>query len=212
MKHLMPNVTHAEFVAGATASSGLPAPGFAEVAFAGRSNVGKSSLLNAVMQRQGLVRTSSKPGHTRQLNIFECRTQDDFRAYFVDLPGYGYAKVSKSEAKSWGPMIEDYLNNRVSLRALVLLVDIRRGVEDEERELLEFMRARPAQTAIPVRTLVVATKSDKLAKNQQKTAVMAIQKAAGFPVLGVSAESSDGVPELWAAIRRACVLAPAAGI
>ncbi len=206
MKALLPKVVHAEFVAGATAATGLPAPGFAEIAFAGRSNVGKSTLLNSVLQRQGLVRTSSKPGATRQLNIFEGRTMDDFRAYFVDLPGYGYAKVSKTEAKSWGPMIEGYLNDRVSLRALVLLVDIRRGVEDEERELLEFMRSRPAQTVMPVRTIVVATKIDKLSKAQQKPALAVLQKAAGFPVLGVSGETGDGVAELWAVMRRACVL------
>ena len=206
MKAVLPKVTHAEFVAGATVATGLPAPGFAEIAFAGRSNVGKSTLLNSVLQRQGLVRTSSKPGATRQLNIFEGRTLDDFRAYFVDLPGYGYAKVSKTESKSWGPMIEGYLNDRVSLRALVLLVDIRRGVEDEERELLDFMRARPAQTVMPVRTIVVATKIDKLSKAQQKPALSVLQKAAGFPVLGVSGETGDGVAELWVAMRRACVL------
>ena len=206
MKAVLPKVTHAEFVAGATVATGLPAPGFAEIAFAGRSNVGKSTLLNNVLQRQGLVRTSSKPGATRQLNIFEGRTHDDFRAYFVDLPGYGYAKVSKTEAKSWGPMIEGYLNERVSLRALVLLVEIRRGVEDEERALLDFMRARPTQTVMPVRTIVVATKIDKLSKAQQKPALGVLQKAAGFPVLGVSGETGDGVAELWAAMRRACVL------
>src|SRR5438270_12220013 len=99
-------VSDAEFAAGAVRAEGLPAPALSEIAFAGRSNVGKSSLLNALMQRKSLARTSNTPGCTRQINVFRVRTADGLEVGFVDLPGYGYAKRAKSEKITWGPMLE----------------------------------------------------------------------------------------------------------
>src|SRR5690242_5270611 len=134
-------IVDAAFVAGVAAPEQLPPPALAEVAFAGRSNVGKSSLLNTLVGRKGLVRTGRDPGTTRQLNLFSVRAADGLEVVLVDLPGYGFAKRAKHEKKSWGTLIEGYLEKRVSLRAVVLLVDVRRGPEAEERELLEFLRA-----------------------------------------------------------------------
>src|SRR5271155_5223505 len=134
---LGPNrVVAAEFVAGATRAEQLPAPALAEIAFAGRSNVGKSSLLNAMMQRRNLVRTSRTPGCTRQINIFGCTTADGLALHLVDLPGYGYAKLSKAEKSPWGLMLEGYLRTRITPRAVVLLADVRRGLEADDTELL----------------------------------------------------------------------------
>ncbi len=197
-------VVQAEFVAGATKVDQLPAPALAEVAFAGKSNVGKSSLMNALMQRKNLVRTSNTPGRTREINLFSARTLDGLEINLVDLPGYGYAKVSKTDKRAWGPMLEGYLSSRPTLRAVVILVDIRRGVQEDDRALVEFLRAaRTAQENKKVQPIVVATKMDKLALAKQKPAVMALKKAAKIPVLGFSAVTGDGREQLWAQIRAA---------
>jgi GTP-binding protein len=235
-------VIAADFTAGATVATGLPAPALAEVAFAGRSNVGKSTLLNMLMQRKNLVRTSNTPGATRQINFFGCKVQlprpkaappapgveaaeapvasDAVVAepvatpvatesaapteqpvldlILVDLPGYGFAKVSKSEARSWGPMMEGYLTTRIALRAVFVLVDARRGPEDDDFQLVEFMKGpRAAQSARPVEVIIVATKLDKLPKNQQKPALEAISKKAGVRVIGASGETAAGREDLW---------------
>lgn len=128
-----------------------------EIAFAGRSNVGKSSLINTLLNRRHLVKTSSTPGKTRLINFFVIN--DAF--YFVDLPGYGYARVSQKERKKWGPMVEAYLSSRPTLRAVILLQDIRRMPESEEIQLLEFLE----HLHLPV--LVILTKADKFSKNKQ---------------------------------------------
>jgi len=138
------DVLDAEFVAGATALGQLPAPTFAEVAFAGRSNVGKSSLINNLVRRKKLVRTSGAPGCTRAINIFRVRLRtNDEEAHLdlVDLPGYGYAQRSKAERKSWGPLIEGFLSERPGLRGAVVIVDIRRGTQDDDLQLLEFLES-----------------------------------------------------------------------
>jgi len=206
-------VVEAEFVAGAVDSEQLPPPTRIEVAFAGRSNVGKSSLLNAMMQRKGLARTSSTPGCTRQLNVFDIRCADGLQLGFVDLPGYGWAKRSKAEKSQWQGMIEGYLMRRTGLRAVALLVDVRRGVEEEEQQLIDFMRQpRQVSDPKPVEVILVATKIDKLSASARKPALEGLKKNAGSRAIGFSVETGDGREELWARIRFATLggKAPAA--
>ncbi len=153
-------VISAEFEKSATGIAELPEPQWPELAVAGRSNVGKSSLLNAFAGHRGLARVSRTPGRTRLLNCFHVRLASpedvpvDLR--WVDLPGYGYVAAARVIRDAFGPMIEEYLSQREALRALILLVDARRGVKEPDLELIEFMSAR----AVP--TLVCATKVDKL--------------------------------------------------
>lgn len=200
-------IVDAEFVAGAPSVAKLPAPALAEVAFAGRSNVGKSSLMNMLMSRKGLVRASNTPGRTREINVFLAKSKDGLALHLVDLPGYGYAKVSKVERKSWGPMMEGYLASRTTLRAVVMLVDVRRGVEEDDLELVHYVeearRLNRIEENKPVSLIVVATKLDKLSLSKQKPAVQAIKNAAKVPVLGFSAVTGTGRDELWARIRAA---------
>jgi GTP-binding protein len=197
-------VVAADFVAGAVLATGLPPPTLAEIAFAGRSNVGKSSLLNAMMQRHGLARTSKTPGCTRQLNIFEVKCADGLQLRFVDLPGYGWAKRSKTERGEWQGMIEAYLRGRASLKAVVVLVDVRRGPEEEERQLLEFLaQRRPVSSAKPLEVIYAATKIDKLTASARKPALEVVKKQAGGAVVGFSAVTGDGREALWARIRHA---------
>jgi GTP-binding protein len=196
-------VTRAEFLAAATQARGLPAATLPEIAFAGRSNVGKSSLLNALVARKKLVRTSRTPGCTRQLNLFAVelkRKGEPHAMVLTDLPGYGFASRSKGEKESWGPMIEGYLLKREALAGLVLLVDVRRGIEDDDRELVEFWE----QTEKPL--VLVATKLDKLPGSKQKPALAALSRAAGARVVGFSAETGAGRDELW---RRLLAIVPA---
>ena len=193
-------VVDASFAAAAGVGGELLPPTLPEIAFAGRSNVGKSSLMNSLMGRRNLVRTSGTPGCTRTVNLFHVRCADAAEMYLVDLPGYGYAKRSKGERSSWGPMLERYLGERASLRALVVLVDARRGMEPEEDELLEFVEAaKAARSKVP--TLVVAIKIDKLPAAQRKPAVAKLARP-GIPVLGVSAETGEGRDALWRRLRK----------
>ncbi len=172
----------------------LPAPTFAEVAFAGRSNVGKSSLINNLVQRKKLVRTSGAPGCTRAINIFRVRlrTQDEVAHLdLVDLPGYGYAQRSKAERKSWGPLIEGFLSERPGLRGAVVIVDIRRGVQEEDVQLLEFLES------IDVTPILVATKLDKLPANKRKPAIATLKRELGRSVIGYSSVIGEGRETLW---------------
>jgi GTP-binding protein len=197
-------VVDAAFVAGAVDEAGLPAPTSAEIAFAGRSNVGKSSLLNAMMQRHSLARTSRTPGCTRQLNVFHVRCADGLEVNFVDLPGYGWARRSKTERGEWQGMIEGYLRHRASLRAVVILVDVRRGPEEEENQLTEFLGQRRAVSQPrPLETIFVATKIDKVGAAARKPALDAVKKRVGGGVVGFSAVSGEGREALWARIRHA---------
>jgi len=193
-------VVDARFVAGAVETEGLLAPTLVEVAFAGRSNVGKSSLLNSLMQRHGLARTSRTPGCTRQLNVFEVRCADGLATHFVDLPGYGWAQRSKAERGQWQGMIEGYLRRRASLRAVAVLFDVRRGLEDEEQQLLEFLRGRrEVSEPKPLEVILVAT----LGSSERTLALKGIAKDAGAPVVGFSAVTGEGWEALWKRIRGA---------
>src|SRR5258708_25199704 len=199
-------IVDASFVRGVTAPEELPPPALAEVAFAGRSNVGKSSLLNTLLGRTNLVRTGRAPGTTRQLNVFDARAADGLELLLVDLPGYGFAKRSKSEKSKWGPLIESYLTKRVALRAVVLLVDVRRGAEPEEKELIEFVRAGDRATnRRPPSVIVVATKVDKLAGAARKPAVVKIGRQLECRAYGFSSSTGEGREDLWGALRKAIV-------
>jgi GTP-binding protein len=201
-------VSTAEFAAGAARGEQVPAPSkfedAPEIAFAGRSNVGKSSLLNMMLARKGLARTSNTPGCTRQINFFDVQLaagkavgEKPVRVVFVDLPGYGYAKVSKTEAQAWKQLLEGYLHERPTLRAVVILVDVRRGLEQEELDLIEFLEQRPG-----LRIVVVATKIDKLARSAVKPALAKLSgrsEQAGY-VVATSGETGDGREALWSRI------------
>lgn len=194
------NVVEAQFLAAVGPGGAFLPPTLPEVAFAGRSNVGKSSLINTLVSRKSLARTSSTPGCTRSINFFHIRTADELNFQLVDLPGYGYAKRSKAERAAWGPLLERYLLERAPLRAIVLLVDVRRGLEDEEEELLEFLR-QPSQATRPDPGVVlVATKIDKLPLAQRHGAIAKLKRT-GVGVIGFSSVTRDGVEPLWKRLR-----------
>ncbi len=190
------DVIEADFVITAMKVEGLPPPMFAEVAFAGRSNVGKSSLINSLAQRKKLARTSSTPGCTRGLNLFRLTLRGGACIDFVDLPGYGFAQRSRSERLSWGPMIETFLQKRAGLRGVVLLVDVRRGLEDEEHELLEFL------AYVKQKALIVATKIDRLPVSKRKPALLELEKNSGVKAVGFSSVTGDGRDALWKALTK----------
>lgn len=199
-------VIHAEFAAGAKAPDQIPAPALVEIAFAGRSNVGKSSLLNRLMERKSLVRTSSTPGCTRQISWFDVECDDKSRLVLVDLPGYGYAKRSKTERSQWGDLIDRYLLERPTLRAVVLLTDVRRGLEDDDRELLEMLASPPRTSRPPLDVLLVATKLDKLPASQHKVRLAELSRQTQLRVHGFSSLTGQGRVELWRRLRRSAGL------
>jgi len=190
----------AEIIATAAGPAQFPPPDLPEFAFAGRSNVGKSSLLNRLAGRRGLARISAEPGKTRLLHFYrvECAVQEARRSFvLVDLPGYGYAKVSKQERNRWRELVESYLGKRDVLRLVIVLQDIRREIAEAERELLAWLAERGAPG------LLVLTKIDKLAPMQRALRVRALTDAAGLPeghVLATSATTGAGVDELWSAL------------
>ncbi|HKU43231.1 MAG TPA: ribosome biogenesis GTP-binding protein YihA/YsxC [Polyangiales bacterium] len=194
----VPAIKDASFVLSARDVRELPAPTFAEVVFAGKSNVGKSSLLNALCGRRALARVSATPGATRGINLFRVELGDAV-LHFVDLPGYGYAQRSKQERKAWGPMIEGYLRERAGIVLSVVIVDVRRGVADEDQQLLEFL------DSLGHTSVIVATKLDKLPKAQRKPALAALAKASGRAVSGFSAESGEGGEALRARLLHAAI-------
>ena len=195
-------VVEATFEAGATELSQFPPPAFSEIAFAGRSNVGKSSLMNCLMGRRNLVRTSSTPGCTRQVSWFRTTSDDKSIIDLVDLPGYGYAKRSKSERTHWARLIESYLLERPTLRGVVLLVDIRRGIESDDLDLLEMMRSEPRTSRAALQLTLVATKMDKLSSSAQKTALLKLSRDANLPAFGFSSVTGLGREPLWRQLRK----------
>jgi GTP-binding protein len=196
-------VLGAERVASAAAPGDAPKPGAPEIAFAGRSNVGKSSLLNRLAGRRDLAHTSSTPGKTRLLHFYEVRYEHARRREalrFVDLPGYGWARVSRAERAGWRRLVEGYLEDRPSLRGVFVLIDVRRDPGPEEHELLAWLHAR----GVPA--LVVATKVDKLPLGQRMARLRALGEALGLGpegVLATSATKGQGLRELWSAIFEA---------
>lgn len=188
-------ITSAEFIKSAKTPSEYPESGLPEIAFAGRSNVGKSSLINILVNRKRLVKTSATPGRTRLLNFFLINRS----MVFVDLPGYGYAKVPVAIRKSWGPMIETYLSTRPALKGVVLIMDIRRDPGEDERNFLSWLHGQG------LGTIPVLTKSDKLSPNKQAARVKAIQSAllpAGDELIRFSARTRQGKDRVWAALSR----------
>lgn len=185
-----PKVLTAEFWAAAEPGRTLPAAIAPEIAFGGRSNVGKSSLLGALTGRAKLVRVSDTPGRTRGVNIFQLET-DRGKVAFADLPGYGYAKVSREMRDAWGPLIEGYLIGRSAVRGLVAIVDLRRGFEADDGQLLEFADAHR------IEVLVVATKSDKLSKARRKPALAVVERQCGRRAIATSSETGEGLADVW---------------
>jgi GTP-binding protein len=189
-------VVRAEWMAAAAGADQFPPPGEPEVAFLGRSNVGKSSLLNRLVGRRQLARTSSVPGKTRLIHWYRVEGPAG-EIWLVDLPGYGYAKVSRAERERWRPLIESYLEARVTLRAAVLLQDLRRDWSEDERLLVEWLCER----RVPV--LVALTKSDKLKPMRRARRLHELRQAIGLPgeaVIATSATTGLGIAELWKAI------------
>ena len=187
-------ITSAEFVTSATKPSQYPPEGSPEIAFAGRSNVGKSSLINVLVNRKRLVKTSSTPGRTQLVNFFDINDSINF----VDLPGYGYAKVPASVRKKWGPMIETYLAGRNTLKGVVVILDIRRTPREEEQNLIDWL------SHYSIASILVLTKTDKLSKTKlaKQLAVVARTLAldAGDLIL-FSAKSRKGREDVWRAIE-----------
>ncbi len=186
-------IKSAEFVTSATKPSEYPPAQLPEIAFAGRSNVGKSSLINTLVNRKRLVKTSSTPGRTQLINFFDINRQMGF----VDLPGYGYAKVPLSVRKKWGPMIETYLSGRETLRGVVVIMDIRRTPRQEELNLLGWLGH------YSINGMVVLTKTDKLSKNrvsQQHSHIARALEMDKKDIILFSAKSRRGRDALWQAI------------
>ncbi len=188
-------IRSAKFVCSAVTPGQYPPDDLPEVAFAGRSNVGKSSLINKILSRKKLVRTSKTPGRTQLLNFFEIN--ELWR--FVDFPGYGYAKVPVEVKKRWRPMVESYLTTRVNLRGMVWLLDIRREVSKEDLHLWDWLQAKQ----VPV--IIVVTKADKLSKNKRNKQAASIAKSLGRKaqeLIQFSATSGEGKDEIWQALLR----------
>jgi GTP-binding protein len=178
----------AEFISSVSTMGAYPQWARAEVALAGRSNVGKSSLLNALVESRGLARTSKTPGRTRAVNFFGLGGN----LALVDLPGYGYAKMGRAEAAQIGILVKDYLTQREPLRALVLLVDARRGPEKEELALLRIQTERPPHYGTTIAIIVVATKSDKVRPGQRNAALKRFA-ACGLEPIMCSALNGEGM-------------------
>jgi len=184
-----------EFITSATKPPHYPPGDMPEIAFAGRSNVGKSSLINVLLNRKNLVRTSSTPGRTQLINFF--MVNGEFM--LVDLPGYGFAKVPLAVKKQWGPMMETYLSSRENLRVVVLILDIRRVPTAEDRQMLEWLRA------YSVSPLLVVTKCDKVSKNERARQAALIARTLEVEKSELhffSALSKDGKDAVWQEIER----------
>jgi len=189
-------ITESVFIKSASKRGQYPEDGLPEVAFSGRSNVGKSSMINCLLGRRSLARTGATPGHTRLLNFFRVNKI----IYFVDLPGYGYARVPGEMRQDWKRMVEQYLEDRPQLKLVVVIVDLRRGLEGEEEELLEWFLQRG------IRCCIAATKADKLNRTERARAGKAILEQVrdlDARLIEFSSESGEGREEVWGIINQA---------
>ncbi|WP_071131397.1 ribosome biogenesis GTP-binding protein YihA/YsxC [Enterococcus timonensis] len=185
------DVHQAKIVISAVRPNQYPADGLEEIALAGRSNVGKSSFINTLIKRRNLARTSSKPGKTQTLNFY--LIEEKF--YFVDVPGYGYAKVSKTERAKWGQMIEEYMTDRQKLKAVVVVVDFRHEPTIDDKQMVEFLK----YYQLPI--VIVATKVDKITRGRRDGQKQMIRKALQLdkedPMVLFSAVDKTGFDEAW---------------
>lgn len=183
-----------ETVCGITST--LPENTLPEVAFAGKSNVGKSSLINALMNRKSLARTSAQPGKTQTINFY--RINDDL--YLVDLPGYGFAKVPESEKQKWGKMVERYLQKSKQLRAVFLLVDIRHAPGEHDKMMYDWIIRQGYEP------IIICTKLDKIKRSQKEKQLKLIKEGlsvrSGTKIFAFSAETKQGREELWEEMDR----------
>jgi GTP-binding protein len=193
---LLMKIRSAEFVLSAKEPAHYPAASLPEIAFAGRSNVGKSSLINTLLNRKGLARTSNTPGRTQEINFF--RVNERFA--FIDLPGYGYAKVPEAMRKQWGPMVETYLRERDTLRLVVVILDVRRDPSAEDLQLMEWLQCY----RIPF--LVCLTKTDKVSRNAFANRRRLIAETLRFSpepaLMAFSAKTGEGKELLWREIKK----------
>ena len=183
-----------KFITSAAKPADFPPGRLPKLAVVGRSNVGKSSLIDSLVGQQGLARTSRTPGRTRLLNWFEV----DGRFNLVDLPGYGYAAVDRDMRAGWQPLIEEYLAKRDVLAGVLLLIDVRRGPEEEELDFVPWLEARK----VPI--VVALTKADKLPKNKRMLEVARAKKTLGLKrdPFAVSAQDGEGLDPLWRALDK----------
>lgn len=188
-------VNNAEFIISAVSPKQYPPDQLPEIALAGRSNVGKSSFINRLINRKNLVRTSSKPGKTQTLNFYLINEM----LHFVDVPGYGYAKVSKTEREKWGRMLEEYFETRGPLKAVVLVVDIRHEPSREDKQMVEYIN----HLDIPL--IIIATKMDKISKNKRARAINQMEKTfaqyENLTIIPFSSETGENKDKAWSAIE-----------
>ncbi|MYL44883.1 YihA family ribosome biogenesis GTP-binding protein [Virgibacillus halodenitrificans] len=189
-------ITNAEIVISAVSQKQYPNDQLPEIALAGRSNVGKSSFINTIINRKNLARTSSKPGKTQTLNFYKLNNA----FYFVDVPGYGYAKVSKKEREKWGKMMEEYFQTRDTLNAVILITDVRHEPTSDDIQMYDFLK----YYQLPV--IVVATKLDKVPKNKidahLKRTKETFEMEADDYLLPFSAEKGYGKEEAWNLLKK----------
>ncbi|MCQ6560840.1 ribosome biogenesis GTP-binding protein YihA/YsxC [Paenibacillus mendelii] len=190
-------ITQAEFVISAVKPHQYPEDALPEIALAGRSNVGKSSLINKMLERKALARTSSQPGKTQQLNYYRINDQ----LYFVDFPGYGYAKVSKTQREQWGGMIESFLRDREPLKMVLHIIDVRHPPSKDDCLMYKWLK----HFQIPV--CIVVTKADKIPRSKwdkhMKIVKVTLEADPADPMVLVSSETGLGRDQLWSVIMKA---------
>lgn len=189
------NVTRSELIITAGNKTQFPKNTLPEIAFAGKSNVGKSSLINCLTNRKALARTSSQPGKTQTINFYNIQDM----LCFVDLPGYGYAKVSKEQRSNWGKLIEDYLINRENLKKIILLVDIRHSIGENDKMMYDWISYYHKEV------IIIATKADKINRSQVQKHINVIKKGLDLKdqdrLVPFSAATKQGKDEIWSIIE-----------